>query len=548
MVLTLQNSEFSQTLSALSDLLSPAVIGFCVCEELNNFIDDLDGGTLLWVPADAPDLLSPKVLADAPRTNIPKDGHVPLDFCCSEITGSTIPGKYTLPLYATSGICLAHITIEDRLTPVPILTWNVARHLFQSLTNELCQRVNSWHTKQQQVLRDTILDHLQAYVFLKDDKNHILYANNYAANEINKTKDELVGGACEDLWPTMAAKYYEDDLEVFTNQAPKLGIMERYLGVDHRGRWAITDKIPIFSRDGVARRLLALAVDCTDLLDATLELKKKTDSLEAAHLELSQLAFVASHDLQEPLRLISTYSELFRIEHEGRLDEKSAQWLEFLGQNSSRVRSLIKDLFIYLESRTLPLRLDSIRLAELTKSLLPTVPGITNATITVEIPEELRVVADTRQLARLLYCLVDNAIKFSRPGRHTALTISAQKIAPGTSISITDNGMGIEEEFYERIFTVFQKVHVTPETSGTGTGLALCRRILERHGGRLTLDSQVDVGSTFTAYFPDQIAASSENLNDMPEWVETFLQTLRREEQRMIEIGARYSSFEASKR
>jgi len=234
------------------------------------------------------------------------------------------------------------------------------------------------------------------------------------------------------------------------------------------------------------------------------KLRTLTDELKRSNEDLQQFAYAASHDLQEPLRGIAGFAKLLEKRYKGRLDEKADEFIDYIIDDTKRMQLLIKDLLDYSRvsaegmvfrptncSVALEQAIYNLRSAieesgaEVTYDLLPTVMG------------------DEAQLSRLFQNLIGNAIKF-RGQEPLKIHISAHRKEDEWLFSIRDNSIGIDPEQAARIFIIFQRLHNRKEYSGTGIGLAICKKILERHGGRIWVESKPGKGSTFFFTIPDR--------------------------------------------
>ena len=219
--------------------------------------------------------------------------------------------------------------------------------------------------------------------------------------------------------------------------------------------------------------------------------------------ELEQIFYVASHHLQEPLRLVASYTQLLEQRYRGQLGADADEYIGYAVEGAIRMRRLINDLLTYSRVGTrgrLPVPTDSARVLEQALSGLRGILGESDAIITYDaLP---MIMADEMQLLQLFQNLVSNAIKFRREGIRTEVRISARRDGPMWVFSVYDNGIGMDPAYFERIFELFQRLHPRDEYPGTGLGLAICRKIVERHGGRIWVESEPERGSTFYFTFP----------------------------------------------
>jgi light-regulated signal transduction histidine kinase (bacteriophytochrome) len=232
------------------------------------------------------------------------------------------------------------------------------------------------------------------------------------------------------------------------------------------------------------------------------KLKKTLQDLEHSNKELEQFAYVASHDLQEPLRMVSSYTQLLERRYKDKLDADAKEFIAYAVDGANRMQRLIQDLLAY--SRV------SSRGSPLTPADCNAVLGQVRINLSVAIEEnnarvthdELPIVmADETQLVQVFQNLIGNAIKFcsEEPPR---IYVSAEKNEKEWIFSVRDNGMGIDPQYHERIFVIFQRLQGKGEYPGTGIGLAICKRIIERHGGRIWVESEPGKGSTFYFTIP----------------------------------------------
>lgn len=225
-------------------------------------------------------------------------------------------------------------------------------------------------------------------------------------------------------------------------------------------------------------------------------------ALQRSNSELEQLAYVASHDMQEPLRMIASYLQLLAKRYQGRLDAEADEFIGYAVDGAKRMQALINDLLAYSRINTKakpfgPTDLGAVAAAAIGQLRL----AIEESNATVHVGEMPAVQGDALQLTQLLQNLIGNAIKF-RHGPSPKISIEARRPGNDWEVSVSDNGIGIAREYFERIFVLFQRLHGRTQYPGTGIGLAICKKIVERHGGRIWVESTPDIGSVFHFTLP----------------------------------------------
>jgi signal transduction histidine kinase/ABC-type uncharacterized transport system substrate-binding protein len=256
------------------------------------------------------------------------------------------------------------------------------------------------------------------------------------------------------------------------------------------------------------QKVTALAVFSRDITEARLaeiELKRHSEELEKANKELEQFAYVASHDLQEPLRTISSHVQLIQRRLEGQLDERARKSIGFVVEGAKRMQGLINDLLQYSRVGTRAKEPeptdsnDSLRLA-----LDNLEAFIKDTDAKVESDELPVVMADSAQLVQIFQNLIENGIKF-RGEEQPIVSISATRRDDMWEFSVKDNGIGLDPKFEDRIFEIFQRLHGVGKYSGSGIGLAICKKIVERHGGTMWVNSEPGKGATFSFTLPGTV-------------------------------------------
>ena len=254
-----------------------------------------------------------------------------------------------------------------------------------------------------------------------------------------------------------------------------------------------------------------------DRLNQGLEdrVKERTAGLERSNHDLQQFAFVASHDLQEPLRMVASYLGLLEKACRGKLGGEAEKYIAFAVDGATRMQTLIRDLLAYAQASSQAPVLTRTRLKEVVGqarySLLESIRE-TGAEITAGPLPDLE--ADPLKMSLVFQNLVSNAIKFRRPAEKPYIHIEAHKEGGEWRVSVRDRGIGFDPKYSEKIFGAFQRLHGKNEYPGTGIGLAICKRIIEWHGGRIWAEARPGDGATFHFTLP-ALAESSSSANDL---------------------------------
>ena len=239
------------------------------------------------------------------------------------------------------------------------------------------------------------------------------------------------------------------------------------------------------------------ASDISDRKRAEDTLKQTLAELERSNQELEQFAYVASHDLKEPLRMVSSYTQLLARRYQDRLDQDAKEFIAFAVDGATRMQRLIQDLLTYSRVTTRGIRLVPTDAAVALRDALGNLQAVIQETGARVTNDELpTVLADRTKLVQVFQNLIGNGIKFHgdvSPRVHVAATPKDDE----WEFTVADNGIGIDPQYFDRIFVIFQRLHPGHRYPGTGIGLALCSRIVQRHGGRLWVESAPGRGSTF---------------------------------------------------
>jgi diguanylate cyclase len=275
----------------------------------------------------------------------------------------------------------------------------------------------------------------------------------------------------------------------------------RYVRPDGQVVW-VRGHITILRHNGRPEGVVGTVEDITERRRIDAALAEKSEALSRSNEDLERFAYVASHDLQEPLRMVNSYGQLLMRRHHAQLSAEAQEFLGFMVDGGQRAQALIRDLLSLarLDSQTRPF--ETVSLQEVLDDTLRQLHAtLTEAGAVVTHDTLPAVSGDARQLGQLLLNLVSNAVKF-RGDAVPTVHIRVREDPGFWRVSVQDNGIGIEARYFKRIFVMFQRLHLRSAHEGTGIGLAICKRVVERHGGVIGVESQQGIGSTFFFTLP----------------------------------------------
>lgn len=337
--------------------------------------------------------------------------------------------------------------------------------------------------------------------------------------EVNSRLCEILGYPREELvLKTWTELTHPDDLaadvaqfeKVLAGQSDGYSMEKRFIRKDGAIIHAFIAAQCVRKADGAIDYFVALVEDIDTRKRYEIQLQETNEALMRSNADLEQYAYVASHDLQTPLRNIVGFTQLLERRYLGRLDQDADEYLGFIIDNTKKMASLITDLLEYsrVSSQGNDLSVVSSQQAA-TQALINLGTDIHDSGACVTAQDLPPVMADSHLLVSLFQNLVGNALKYRAPGRTPLITLSAKPLSPRRwQFTVADNGIGIDPAYHDKIFEIFQRLSSCPDSTGTGIGLSLCRRIVERLGGRIWVESVPNQGSCFHFTLPaapDQI-------------------------------------------
>jgi len=313
---------------------------------------------------------------------------------------------------------------------------------------------------------------------------------------------DVVGKHDDELYPEQLAR----QLTQIKQQVLVAGTPQReVLRMEHGklSKWVDAVFEPIIGLDGTTIGLRGVAYDITEIIESQQLLMQTVVKLEEANDELEQFAYIASHDLQEPLRMVTSYVELLRKRYQGQLDERADQYIYFAVEGAKRMKLLIQDLLAISRLNTQENTLREVNLSLLIGQATQNLRQIIQETHTQIVIDEMpTLLVDANRIMQVFQNLIGNAIKYQKKGNLPEIHITAQDNDITWEISVRDNGIGIDSKYHDRVFTIFQRLHTQDEYAGSGIGLALCKKIAALHGGEIWFESEIGRGTTFYFTLP----------------------------------------------
>jgi PAS domain S-box-containing protein len=390
------------------------------------------------------------------------------------------------------------------ITAKQILLNNEANLLiaFSDITE---MRASEARERQQELLTKTIFDTAPFGIWARDPERKLVIENKYVIDLYGSHLTETLAQADN---PNLPLKHWMQlDEAAFRGEYSEY---EEEVILPNGERFFAQKITTPMRQDGEIKGIMGFVIDITARKMIEIELEKEREELKRSNADLEQFAYVASHDLQEPLRMVSSYLQLIERRYKGKLDAKGDEFIAFAVDGASTMQRQILDLLMY--SRV-GLRTPENAECESQHALDTALTHLkfrieeTQAVITHDaLP---KVMADETQLTQVFQNLVGNAIKFVE-GKPPLVQIACQAEPEFWHFTVKDNGIGLEPRYTDRIFVIFQRLHEKNTYPGTGIGLAICKKIINRSGGKIWVESEVGVGSTFHFTLPRKAVTNNE--------------------------------------
>jgi PAS domain S-box-containing protein len=362
----------------------------------------------------------------------------------------------------------------------------------------------------------------ERYRDLVENANDLIYTHNLRGEFLsaNATALEVTGFTLDDLLTMTVDQLVVPEQRALAREMTRRKLehqpvqpYELDIRTKSGGRRTVEVNSQLIVRNGVAVGVQGIARDVTEQHAAKEALRKRAEELARSNSELEQFAYIASHDLQEPLRMVASYCQLLKRRYQNKLDKDADEFIEYAVDGARRMQVLINDLLAY----------SRVGRAELTCGIIDVDTVVDDALRNLQASIEERgaeitrdplpaIAADGRQLMQLFQNLLGNAIKFCPEGT-PRIHVGAQQLDGEWQFSVRDHGIGIAPEHAERVFMIFKRLHGWGQFPGTGVGLAIAKKIVERHGGRIWVESTPGEGSTFFFTIPQSAVGQGKESN-----------------------------------
>ncbi len=367
-------------------------------------------------------------------------------------------------------------------------------------------------------LLNSIMDTIPDQIFVKDIQGRYLRDNAAHRRSMGiRSQDEIVGKTARDLFPPHLADQAEaTDMEVFQSRKPLLNYEQKRQTQDGREFWLEMSKAPLQDTSGRLLGLVGVSSDITVRRNSEEQKKHYAQQLQRSNEELQNFASVASHDLQEPLRKIQAFGDRLRMRCGAVIGPDGLEYLNRMLDAARRMQVLIQDILKLSRVTTRGLPFERCDLAEIIRGVLSDLEIRISQSHAVIKMDNLPVIdGDPTQLRQLFQNLIANSLKFHKPDVNPEVTLTTRLFencsgelpqlgygAPLCEVTLQDNGIGFDQKFADQIFIVFQRLHTRQEYEGTGIGLAVCRKIADRHRGKIEALSTDGQGATFIITLP----------------------------------------------
>ncbi len=409
---------------------------------------------------------------------------------------------FWIPMYRLNALSRLITGILSWLTVFSIVRYLPVAFSLRSqedLETEIAQRIKAEEqTREQEQTIRMFVKHTPAAIAMFDNEMKYVIASDRWYQEYGLSGRQIIGENYYDVIPqTKNMPEWVAAHQRCLGGAIEVKEEEPFPAADGAMGWLKWEIHPWMKDDGSVGGLIMFTEVITEKIAAREGLKKLNKQLLASNQELEQFAYIASHDLQEPLRMVSSFLQLLEKKYQPKLDETAGQYIHFAVDGAQRMKALIKDLLSFSRVATVKQEMgfiDSKAIIADTCQVMAAVIEEKGAVIeTAELPV---IKADELQIKQIFQNLISNAIKYAGNNK-PRVEIGWSDTDTHWCFSVKDNGIGVNPKYFEKIFVVFQRLHTKSAYSGTGVGLAICKKIAEKHEGRIWIESEEEKGSTF---------------------------------------------------
>lgn len=349
------------------------------------------------------------------------------------------------------------------------------------------------------VARDAVIENMDDGIIVTDTENNIVDANPAMLELIERSSSEIIGEPIDETLPDwLNLTQYCHETEVSQEQEVTVDTGEIQRHFDLRIS-------PLHDSRGDIAGWVCITRDITARKQSEQALEKYAVDLARSNAALQRFAFVASHHLQEPLRSTVTHLQLLEKFCDDQLDPRARKSLYYAIKNALHMRELLRDLLRFSRVDSQENTFQQISCEAIVKDAINALQELItthDAVVTYDLGDAPKVMVNANQLRKVFTHLLENAIKFRQPDEPPCIHIAAQQQGDMWRFSVCDNSIGIDPEYHQQIFKVFHRLHTQDDYPGTGIGLALCQKIIERHGGRIWVESELGAGATFYFTLP----------------------------------------------
>ncbi len=372
------------------------------------------------------------------------------------------------------------------------------RHVIVAL-QDITPRKNAEESlRRSEDLMRAVTDNSPDAIYVKDTESRWLMANPAVLQIVGRSAEQALGKSDLELYtdPQIGQAILENDRLVLALGVPQA--MEEIADTPGGRRTFLSIKAPWRDHAGKIIGIVGISHDITERTETEEALKKAASDLKRSNEDLAQFAHAASHDLQEPLRMVNGFLKLLRDQYSPNLDEKAREYIGYSVEGATRMSQLIADLLAYSQVERKGQELTSTDAGMVLAGALANLrESIAEAQATVTCDRLPTVMADAVQLMQVFQNLIVNAVKFRSPERTCQVHVGVREEGDRWVFSVSDNGIGIPRDAFDRIFVIFQRLHSRSKYAGTGIGLAICKKVVERHGGQIRVESTLGMGTTF---------------------------------------------------